>query len=126
MFRRYELALNNSDPEPANVQKATHLYELMTNDQYDELTSDRLQSLVERAYGLDNDHYTNPYFYQEVRRKTNNVWQYWLQELPGMLYPQYPGGQEPMISLRDIGDQGSLTPQYNNQDFVDELTSGGD
>lgn len=126
MFRGYQLALNNNDPEPANVQKATHLYELMTNDTYGELTQEQLQELVERAYGLENDHYTNPYFYREVRRKTENVWQFWIQELPSMSYPQYPGGQEPMISLRDIGDQGSLTPQYNNQDFVDELTSGGD
>ena len=126
MYRQYELALDDNDPEPANVQKANHLYELMTNDRYAELTKERLQSLVERAYGLENDHYTNPYFYDEVRRKTNNVWQFWIQDLPSMSFPQFPEGKEPMISLRDIGDQGSLTPQYNNQDFVDELTSGGD
>jgi superfamily II DNA/RNA helicase len=126
MYRQYELAPNDDDPMAANVQKADHLYELMTNDAYNDLTKERLQSLVERAYGLDNDHYTNPYFYEEVRRKTNRVWQYWIQELPGMSYPQYPEGNEPMISLRDIGEQGSLTPQYNNQNFVDKLISESD
>jgi len=126
MYRRYEIALDDDAPEPANVQKATHLYELMTDDRYSELTEDRLQELVERAYGLENEHYTNPYFYDEVQRKTNQVWQFWIQELPGMAYPQYPEGKEPMISLRDIGEQGSLTPQYNNQNFVDALISEGD
>ncbi|WP_257301036.1 DEAD/DEAH box helicase family protein [Haloarchaeobius sp. FL176] len=123
MHRQYELALNDKDPEPANVQKATHLYELMTNDDYPELTKDTLQSLVERAYRLDNDYYTNPYFYQEVQRKINQVWQYWIEELPSMSYPQYPGGSEPMISLRDIGEQGTITAQYNNQNLVDALTT---
>lgn len=125
MYRQYELTLDD-DPEPANVQKADHLYELMTNDRYGDLTKEKLQALVERAYGLENDHYTNPYFYDEVRRKTNRVWQFWIQELPGMSYPQYPEGKEPMISLRDIGEQGSLTPQYNNQNFVDALISESD
>jgi hypothetical protein len=125
MHRQHELALDD-DPESANVQKASHLYELMRNDRYGELTKEKLQSLVERAYGLQNDHYTNPYFYEEVRRKTNRVWRFWVQELPGMAYPQYPEGNEPMISLRDIGEQGALTPQYNNQDFVDSLLSESD
>jgi len=126
MHRQHQLAVNDDSPMAANVQKADHLYELMTNDTYEDLAKERLQSLVERAYGLDNDHYTNPYFYEEVRRKTNRVWQFWIQELPGMSYPQYPEGNKPMISLRDIGEQGSLTPQYNNQNFIDSLISEGD
>lgn len=126
MYRRYELALNGDDPEPANVQKATHLYELMTNDEYSELTKENLQTLVERAFGLHNDFYTNPFFDTQVEQKTNRVWQYWRRELPSQSYPQYPDGNKPMISLRDIGDQGTITPEYNSQNFVDLLTLRGD
>jgi hypothetical protein len=125
MYRQYNIALDGDDPEPANVQKASHLYELMTNDEYD-FSKPELMSLIERAYGLDNEHYTNPYFYSEVERKTNQVWQFWLEELPSSPFPEYPEGQEPMISLRDIGEQGTLTPQYNNQNFVESLTSEGE
>lgn len=125
MYRQYEIALDGDDPEPANVQKASHLYELMTNDDYD-FSKEEMMSLTERAYGLDNDHYTNPYFYSEVERKTNQVWQFWLDDLPSSPFPEYPGGEEPMISLRDIGEQGTITPQYNNQNFVEALTSEGE
>jgi hypothetical protein len=125
MYRKYKIGLDGNEPEPANVQKASHLYELMTNDDYD-FSKEELTALVERAFGLDNDHYTNPYFYNEVERKTNQVWQFWLNDLPSSPYPTYPDGEEPMISLRDIGEQGTLTPQYNNQNFVDALISEGE
>lgn len=125
MYRQYDITLDGDDPEPVNVQKASHLYELMTNDAYD-FSKEELMSLVERAYGLDNDHYTNPYFYREVERKTNQVWQFWLEDLPSSPFPEYPDGAEPMISLRDIGEQGTITPQYNNQNFVESLTSEGE
>jgi hypothetical protein len=125
MYRRHELEVGDSEPEPANVQKASHLYELMTNERYG-LTKEELKSLVERSYGLNNDHYTNPYFYGKVEEKTEDVWKFWERELPSMSFPEFPDGKEPMISLRDIGDQGSITPQYNNQEFVEMLTKTGD
>lgn len=122
LYRSHELALDGDDPEPANVQKANHLYELMTNDKYESFTKERFRTLVEKAYGLNNMHYTNPYFHEEVKRKTNEVWQFWISDLPSSSYPEYPEGNEPMISLRDIGEQGTITAQYNNQNLVDALT----
>lgn len=122
MYRRHQLEVGDDDPEPANVQKANHLYELMTNDDYESVSKERFQELAGRAYGLDNQHYTNPFFYDEVKQKTSKVWQFWIEDLPSSTFPEYPEGEEPMISLRDIGEQGKITAQYNNQDLVDALT----
>jgi hypothetical protein len=60
-----------------------------------------------------------------VDRKTEKVWNYWVKKLPEMNYPEYPEGEEPMISLRDIGEQGPITPDYNNQSFIRHLTGEG-
>jgi len=125
MYRNYEITIDE-DTEPANVQKASHLHEIMTNESsYPELSQKKLKELVEKAFALDNDYYTNPYFRSEVTRKTTKVWNYWIKKLPEMSYPEYPDGEEPMISLRDIGEQGTITPDYNNQPFFDHLTGGG-
>lgn len=127
MYRSYGIAIDDESPEPANVQKASHLHEIMTNeDAYPELTKSSMETMVEQAFALDNDYYTNPYFRSEVTRKTTKVWNYWVKKLPEMSYPEFPDGEEPMISLRDIGEQGSITADYNNQAFIQHLTGESD
>lgn len=128
MYRKYEIAIDeDDDPEPANVQKTSHLYEIITTDEeYTELNRSELKQLVGSAYGLDNGRYTNPYFRSEVERRTSRVWNYWAKKLPEMDFPEFPDGEEPMISLRDIGDQGTITVEYKNQPFMKHLTVGGD
>jgi hypothetical protein len=126
MYRQYEITIDD-DTERANVQKASHLHEIMTNETaYPELTQESMSEMVEEAFGLNNDYYTNPYFNSEVDRRMSNVWNYWEKKLPTMNYPEFPDGEEPMISLRDIGDQGPITPDYNNQPLIKHLTGGGE
>lgn len=125
MYRQYEITLDG-ETERANVQKAAHLHEIMTNsNEYQELSKGVMADMVEDAFGLNNGYYTNPYFRSEVERRIKNVWNYWEKKLPTMHYPEFPDGEEPMISLRDIGDQGPITPDYNNQSFIKYLTGGG-
>lgn len=126
MYRRYEITIDD-ETERANVQKAAHLHEIMTTpSDYTELTKDTLTDMIEEAFGLDNSYYTNPYFRSEVDRRMSNVWSFWEKKLPTMSYPEFPNGEEPMISLRDIGDQGPITPTYDNQPFIRHLTGRGD
>jgi hypothetical protein len=126
MYRQYEINIDN-DTEKANVQKAEHLHKMMTADTaFPELTQDKMGTIVADAFGINNDYFTNPYFRSEVDRRMDNVWNYWEKKLPTMSYPRFPDGEEPMISLRDIGDQGSITPDYDNQPFIDHLTGRGD
>jgi hypothetical protein len=126
MYRQYEITIDN-DTEQANVQKAAHLHEIMTADNsYPELTKETMGTMVADAFGIDNRYFTNPYFRSEVDRRIENVWNYWEKKLPTMSYPEFPDGEEPMISLRDIGDQGPITPDYNNQPFINHLTGRGD
>lgn len=126
MYREHEITLDG-DTERANVQKAAHLHEIMTNSsEYPELTKDALTEMVEDAFGLNNGYYTNPYFRSEVDRRMKKVWNFWEKKLPTMSYPEFPDGEEPMISLRDIGEQGPITPDYNNQSFIKHLTEQSD
>jgi hypothetical protein len=126
LYRTYDITIDG-DTERANVQKASHLHKIMKNPtQYPELSKAKLATLVESAFGLDNEYYTNPYFGSEVERRMDNVWNYWEKKLPTMNYPEFPDDEEPMISLRDIGAQGPITPAYNNQSFIKHLTGGGD
>jgi len=96
----------------------------MTEDEYDEITEENLIADVKAAYGLQRGEVTNRYFEDQVELRVRKVWQYWENELSGMHYPEFPQGEEPMQDLRDIGDQGSITPQYNNQEFIQRLTEG--
>jgi hypothetical protein len=126
MYRSYEITIDD-ETERVNVQKASHLHEIMTNEStYPELTEAKLKEMVESAFALDNGYYTNPYFRSEVNRKTTKVWNYWTKKLPEMSYPEFPDGEEPMISLRDIGEQGTITPDYDNQPFMRHLMREGD
>lgn len=126
MYREHQITLDD-ETERANVQKASHLHEIMTNtSDYPELTREGLAGMVEDAFGLNNGYYTNPYFRSEVDRRMANVWNYWEKKLPTMNYPEFPDGEEPMISLRDIGDQGPITPDYNNQPLIKHLTGRSD
>jgi len=126
MYRSYEITIDD-ETERVNVQKASHLHEIMTNEStYPELTEAKLEEMIESAFALDNGYYTNPYFRSEVNRKTTKVWNYWVKKLPEMSYPEFPDGEEPMISLRDIGEQGTITADYDNQPFMRHLMGEGD
>ena len=126
MYRQYEITIDD-DTERANVQKAAHLHEIMTDDTaYPELTKETMGTMVVDAFGLNNAYFTNPYFRSEVDRRMENVWNYWETKLPTMSYPEFPDGEEPMISLRDIGDQGPITPDYDNQPLIKHLMGRGD
>ncbi|WP_226023652.1 DEAD/DEAH box helicase family protein [Halomicrobium salinisoli] len=123
LHRNYEIETDDGT-ERANVQKATHLLELMRGDEYDEITEENLVTDVKAAYGLGQGKTTNRYFEDQVELRVSKVWQFWENELSGMHYPEFPEGEEPMQNLRDIGEQGSITPQYNNQEFIRRLTEG--
>lgn len=125
MYRECEITIDD-ETKQANVQKASHLHEIITNpSDYEDLTKETLSGIVEEAFGLDNEYYTNPYFRSEVNRYMENVWSYWEKKLPTMNYPEFPDGENPMISLRDIGDQGPITPEYDNQSLIKHLTGQG-
>jgi hypothetical protein len=126
MYRSYEITIDG-ETERANVQKVSHLHEIMTNEPaYSELTEARLKTMVEKALALDNGYYTNPYFRTEVNRKIIKIWNYWVKKLPEMNFPEFPDGEEPMRSFRHIGEQGTITAEYNNQAFKRHLTGEGD
>ena len=122
MYRNHTITIDG-ETERVNVQKANHLHKIMTSeDAYSDLTKQNLQEMIENAFALDNEYYTNPYFRSKVKQRTTKLWDFWTKKLPEMNYPEYPEGEKPMISLRDIGEQGTITPDYNNQSFIKHLT----
>jgi hypothetical protein len=94
---------------------------LMTSDDYPELTKERVRELLMSAFSLTEETQATRYISKQVDEKLNDLWRYWEQNLISMQYPEFPNNAEPMINLRDIGDQGSITPQYNNQSFIQHL-----
>lgn len=123
MYRKYEIT-EDGNTERANVQKASHLYKLMTEDQYPEITEETFITDLKAAYGLDRGEDVNRYFEDQVEVRVRDVWRYWKENLGGMHYPEFPQGNKPMQNLRDIGEQGEITPQHNNQEFIQRLTEG--
>lgn len=123
MYPKYEIT-EDGDTERANVQKASHLYKLMTEDQYPEITEETFIADLKAAYGLDHGENVNRYFEDQVEARVRDVWRYWKEKLGEMHYPEFPQGNEPMQNLRDIGEQGQITPQHNNQEFIQRLTEG--
>ncbi len=123
MYRKYEIT-EDGTTERANVQKASHLYKLMTEDEYPEITEETFIADLKAAYGLDRGEDVNRYFEGQVEARVRDVWRYWKENLGSMHYPEFPQGNEPMQNLRDIGEQGAITPQHNNQEFIQRLTEG--
>lgn len=123
MYRQHEIT-EDDETERANVQKASHLYKLMTEDEYPEITEETLIADLKAAYGLDRAEDANQYFEDQVDARVRDVWRYWKEKLGGMRYPEFPQGENPMQNLRDIGEQGEITSQYNNQEFIRRVTEG--
>ncbi|WP_236639895.1 DEAD/DEAH box helicase family protein [Salinigranum halophilum] len=123
---RSETVVDDGERVRANVQKASHLYKLMTSDDYPALTKPEFRALLRGAFGINKETTETRYFASQLETKLNNLWRYWEQNLASMNYPEFPRGEEPMVSLRDIGDSGSITAQYNNQPFIESLFQGGD
>ncbi len=131
----------------ANVQNADHLYEMMNNGaRFPELTKDRVGELLTDAYVLrdqptyigymptDADgnpgFYTNEYFREKILdghadelSRLDQIWRHWNDKLDTeMNYPEFPGDDGPMISLRDIGTSAKITNHSAHEDFIDALT----
>lgn len=123
MYTKYELTIDG-ETERANVQKAPHLYHLMTEDGYPEITEQNLVELIKQAYVVSYGGRSKDYFEDQIEHRTHNVWTFWKANLSGMQFPEFPDGESAMQNLRDIGEQGPITPQYNNQTFIRGLTEG--
>lgn len=121
MYTKYELTIDG-ETERANVQKSSHLYHLMTEDGYPEITEQSLVELIKQAYVVSYGGRSKDYFEDQIEHRTHNVWTFWKANLSGMQFPEFPEGESAMQNLRDIGEQGPITPQYNNQTFIRALT----
>ena len=126
MMWRSETVTEDTEQVRANVQKASHLYKLMTSNNYSDFTKQNMKILLRSAFGVDEQTTETRYFTSQLDTKLNNLWRYWEQNLPSMNYPEFPRDEKPMVSLRDIGNSGSITPQFNNQPFIDALFKGDD
>lgn len=124
------------EPERINLQSAAHLYEVMNNNsRFPELTKETMREFVYDAYVLrdrpiylgympdDGDGlYTNQYFVEEADERMDAVWQHWRASLQEeMNTPEFEEGDEPMRSLRDIGEDGDIFAFTNSIDFIEAL-----
>lgn len=126
MMWRSETTNEDGEQVRVNVQKASHLYELMTSESYTEFSREELQTLLRSAYGIDVETTETRYFASKLESNLRDLWRFWEKNLASMNYPEFPRSEKPMVSLRDIGDSGSITPQFNNQPFVEALFGKGD
>jgi uncharacterized protein YukE len=138
----------NGKTKRANVQSANHLYEMMSNHaDFPELTKDALAEMLTDAYVLrdkptyidymptDADgnpgFYTNQYFREQVidghagqPSHLYKIWRHWEDKLDTeMDSPEFPDGEGPMISLRDIGKSAKVTNNDYHEAFIEALTS---
>lgn len=132
----------------ANVQSANHLYEMMSNHaDFPELTKDSLAEMLIDAYVLGDKpsythymptntdgnpgFYTNQYFREQVidghagqPSHLDKIWRHWENKLDTeMDTPEFPDGEGPMISLRDIGKSAKVTNNDYHEAFIEALTS---
>lgn len=113
--------------ERLNVQTADHFYEIMNRDsKYPDVTKEEMIEMVERLYGTDTASRSIEHIRTYLESETRRLWAIWNNELGSeMNTPGFPRDEGPMRNLRDIGDQGSVRPFDDTDDFLDALVRGG-
>lgn len=110
-----------------NVQTADHFYEIMNRDtKYPGVTQEKMTDLVKQLYGTDVAKQSIEHVRTYLETESRRIWTVWNNELGSeMTTPGFPRGEGPMRSLRDIGDQGSVRPFDDTDDFLESLIGGG-
>ena len=119
--------LNDGEEERLNVQTADHFYEIMNRDsKYPDVTKEKLIEIVKRLYGTESESRSIDHIRTYIDKETRRLWAIWNNELGSeMNTPGFPRDEGPMRNLRDIGDQGSVRPFDDTNDFLDALVRGG-
>ena len=114
----------SGDEERINVEKASHFYELMYGP-YPDVSRENLTDLVFRLYSIDDADRPIDNIESMLQEKTDRIWQLWSQQLNReMSTPEFPGNEGPMQNLRDIGEDGEVSPFDNSADFINALLRG--
>lgn len=101
-----------------NVQSSSQLEDVISApDQYPEFNREEYERLLERSYGLHKRN--DEYFDKRIAEKTESYWDYWLKKLRQRSYTTIK--EEPMISLRDIGEQVEISPDTSEIQFYNDM-----
>jgi hypothetical protein len=100
MYREYDL----------NVQSSAEFEDVIdpdNTDSFPELTRERLQEMLRRAYGVGEGQADRPYFVDEIESRVESNWEYWLTTGTRENWTEFR--DEEMRSLRDIGEDGEIS-----------------
>ncbi len=100
MYREYDL----------NVQSSAEFEDVIdpdSTDSFPELTRERLQEMLRRAYGVGEGQDDRPYFVDEIESRVESNWEYWLTTGTRENWTEFR--DEEMRSLRDIGEDGEIS-----------------
>ncbi|WP_435551185.1 DEAD/DEAH box helicase family protein [Natrinema sp. CGMCC1.2065] len=110
-----------------NVQSSKQMQEVLHNpNQYPEFGKDSFEGVLSRAYGVGGDVAGDEqeYFKESVTRRVEEYWQYWLDHLQEEFYTTFK--QDPMRSLRDIGEEVEIRVDTDARNAFEALTGGDD
>jgi hypothetical protein len=124
------------EPERINLQSAKHLHEVMDNDtRFPELTKETMREFLHDVFVLHDSptyvgyvpnggkgFYSNEYFENQVNGMLNAIWRHWREKLKtDMKTPEFQDGDSPMRSLRDIGEDGLISPFGDTNEVMETL-----
>lgn len=108
-----------------NVESSRELMEILdADDAYSEFTMDRFESMLKAAYGIGPEHPRSQAFAEPIENRLEDYWGFWTNHLLKEYYTRLPVDEEPMRSLRDIGEDGSIGIEDDEHRYYRQLISG--
>lgn len=110
-----------------NVQSSKQLQDVLHHPkQYPEFQQAEFREVIEQAYGVSGEvsGEEQEYFKEKIQKRVEMYWQYWLDNLNEEFYTTFR--EDPMRSLRDIGESVDIRIDTDDRNLFDALSRGGD